>query len=235
MTKFKLIHLPIIIALIFALGILLLWIFSQHILEPLPNQEFYLLIMIVIVLYFVTSRVYFTNDLISIHKAIGFHRTKGKFILIAFLCAVCIWIFDYLFQLKILNIDVQTQALEWYKSQKNLTATLLSTVFFAPIVEEMLFRGIFQQTINQYLSQFWTALLLSALFSALHVSFVEAPSLLSTLLTFAWQTFIENASIFIAALIYSWLTFKSKSIIPAISAHILNNCLTFYYYVFLLN
>jgi membrane protease YdiL (CAAX protease family) len=225
----------VIIALILIFGLMLLWIFNRHILDPLPNQEFYLLVMIIIILYLVTAKVYSTNNMIAIHKALGFHKTNGKFILLAIALAMFIWFFDYFYQIKILNIDVNAQAIDWYKGQKNLTATLFSTVIFAPIVEEMLFRGIFQQTINKYLNQFWTAIILSALFSALHASFIESPSMLTTLLNYAWQIFIENASLFIAAIFYAWLTFKSKSIIPAILAHILNNCLTFYYYVFLLN
>ncbi|HHL30990.1 MAG TPA: CPBP family intramembrane metalloprotease, partial [Oceanospirillales bacterium] len=44
----------------------------------------------------------------------------------------------------------------------------------------------------------------------------------------------QAPSLFIASLAYIYLTYKAKSIVPAIIAHILNNSMTFFYYLALL-
>jgi membrane protease YdiL (CAAX protease family) len=217
MIKYKLHHVLLIIALILFAGITLLWIFNQHILNPLPNQEFYLLIMILIVIYLVTAKAYATNDMLIIHKAIGFHKVRYKMIFIALVITILIFLIDYLYQIKLLTIDMTAQATDWKQGQSNLSATFLTTVIFTPIIEEMLFRGVLLKTLNKYINKFLTALIVSILFVSVHASIIAAPTL------------------FIAALFYAWLTFKSQSIIPAIIAHIVNNGLTFYYYIFLLN
>ena len=217
MTKFRFIHAIVIIALILILGLILLWIFNRHILNPLPNQEFYLLILILIIVYMVTSKAYSTYDMLVIHKAIGFHKIRYKSILIALVITVLIWFFDYIYQIKLLTLDMNAQATDWIQSQSNLTATFMTTVIITPIVEEILFRGVLLKTVNKYINNFWTTIVVSSLFVLVHASIISAPTL------------------FIAALFYAWLTFKSKSIIPAIIAHIFNNGLTFYYYIYLLN
>lgn len=217
MTKFRPIHLFVIIALILILGLLLLWIFNRHILNPLPNQEFYLLTLILIIVYMVTSKAYSTYDMLVIHKAIGFHKIRYQSLLIALVITVLIWFIDYIYQVKLLTIDINAQATDWIQKQSNIKATFLTTVVFTPIVEEILFRGVLLKTVNKYINKFWTAIVVSALFVLVHASIIAAPTL------------------FIAALFYAWITFKSQSIIPAIIAHIFNNSLTFYYFMYLLN
>jgi membrane protease YdiL (CAAX protease family) len=216
MTKFRPVHLLAIIALILIFGLMLLWIFNRHILNPFPNQEFYILILILTVVYIVTAKAYATNDMLVIHKAIGFNKIRYKSLLIALVITVLIWFIDYIYQVNLLTMDMNAQATDWVQGQPNLTATFMTTVIITPIVEEMLFRGVLLKILNKYINNFWTALVVSTLFVLLHSSLIAAPTL------------------FIAALFYAWLTLKTRSIIPAIIAHIFNNGLTFYYYMFLL-
>ena len=206
----------VIISSILIIGIMLLWLFNQHFLNPYPNQEFYLLIMILTVVYLVTAKAYVTLDMLVIHKAIGFQKIHYKWLLIALVITLLIWFIDYIYLVKLLTIDMQAQATDWIQAQSNLTATFMTAVIITPIVEEILFRGVMLKTLNKYLNNYWTAFIVSALFVLVHSSLIAAPTL------------------FIAALFYAWLTFKTHSIIPAIIAHIINNGLTFSYYMFML-
>lgn len=211
MSKFNLKHLLLILSLIVVSGISLLWFFHEYIPKPYPNSETYLLLVIYVIMLSVTAFAYKSNNFTYLHKQIGFRQFKLKYSLIAIAIGLLIWVLDYLYQTHTMNVDITIAAQEWTKN-KNLTIAFATTVVFAPIIEEMLFRGIFLQTINKYLSRFWTALLVSSLFVLVHVSLIDSPPL------------------FLAAIIYAWLTFKTNSIIPAIIAHIINNCFTYFYF-----
>lgn len=216
MTQFKFIHLIFIIALILVAGVSLLWFFHVYVPYPFPNKESYLLLLIYFIVLSVTAFVYKNSHFVFLHKKIGFHRTSLKYILYSVIIAISTWTLDYLLQTALLNRNITHEAVTWGMKNKNLAIAFSSTVIFAPIIEEMLLRGIFLQTINQYLSKFWSALSISLLFTVVHMSWLDAPSL------------------FFAALLYAWLTFESKSIVPAIIAHVLNNCFTFVYYLLLI-
>jgi hypothetical protein len=126
---------------------------------------------------------------------------------------------DYFYQTMLLQIDIKQVALNWTLSKKGANGPLvfISMVIFAPLIEEMIFRWVFFQTARQYFNLFWSTLLISMLFAAIHFSWVLFPS------------------VFFASLLYVYLTVKANSIIPAILAHIINNFLTFVYYTGLLN
>ncbi len=216
MTQFKFIHLLLIIALIFILGISLLWFFHTYITEPFPSIESYSLLLIYLIMISITVLVFKNSSLMFIHQQIGFRSFKLKYIYIAVLTSVSIWAFDYFYQTQFILNDLSLDAFGWRDKNNNLTIAFISTVIFSPIIEEMLLRGIFLQTVNKYLSKFWSAFIISLLFSALHFSWIDAPIL------------------FVASMFYAWLTFKSNSIVPAIIAHVLNNCFTFIYYLLLI-
>jgi membrane protease YdiL (CAAX protease family) len=136
-------------------------------------------------------------------------------VVFSFLGAITIWALDYFLQVYIFHIDINEIADQWYtkNSRSKMIFTFASSVLFAPMIEEILFRGMFLQALNQYLNKFWSAIVLSGLFALIHFDLTQ------------------SASLFIAALMYTWLTYKSNSVIPAICAHIINNFLTFIYYL----
>ncbi len=216
MTQFKFIHLLLIIALIFTLGISLLWFFQTYVPEPFPSVESYSILLIYLIMVSITVAVFKNTNLMFIHQQIGFRSFKLKYIYIAVLASISIWAFDYFYQSQFLVNDLSIDAYGWRGKNNNLTIAFISTVVFAPIIEEMLLRGIFLQTANQYLSKFWSAFIISLIFAAVHLSWVDAVPL------------------FMASMFYAWLRFKSNSIVPAIIAHILNNCFTFIYYLLLI-
>ena len=220
MEKYKLHHLILIIASVIFTGIGLLWIFHYIIPNPYPNEEYYLLLMMYLVMLGSTAIIFKTKKLKPIHAIIGFKSIKFKPVSFAFMIAFVIWGIDYFYQTIFLDIDIKIEATNWYENQANLLVVFFSTVIFTPIIEEMLFRGIILQSLNQYLSKIWSAITLSVVFALIHIDFLQAPINLS-----------QVPTLIFASLIYVWLTYKYKSIIPAIIAHIINNCLTFFYYM----
>lgn len=217
MTEYKLTHLLLIITLILFSLIGLQWFFHVYVPNPFPNKESYSLLSIYIIILSVTAFVFQNKHSVFLHRQIGFRQTPAKYILLAVVIAFSIWGLDYFYQNHLLIRNITQEAMVWRVRNNNLTITFISTVIFAPIIEEMLLRGIFLQTVNQYLSKFWSAFIISLLFAALHLSWIDAFPL------------------FIASMFYAWLTFKSNSIVPAIIAHILNNCFTFIYYLLLID
>jgi membrane protease YdiL (CAAX protease family) len=215
MPKYKLIHLFFIAAFILFSGFIVLWLFHYTIPNPFPNTEFYLILVIYLTAISVTAYVFKENNLIQIHRHIGFRLISFRTILLTIALALVIWIADYFYQIHILNTNIAAEAQSWFQKnqQSNLLTIYLSTGLFAPIVEEILFRGIFLKTLNNYLNKHWSALILASVFTAIHFSIPQAPTL------------------FLASLIYIYLTYKSNSIVPAIIAHMINNSITFIYYV----
>lgn len=203
----------VIALFIFISGVSLLWFFNEYVPKPYPNKEIYLLLLIYISMIAMTAYIHSNRSLNDIHRFIGFRKTRFIYILMAIIVAVVIWFFDFYYQTKILNKDILIDATKWTSKNKSLPIAFISTVIFAPIIEEMLLRGIFLQAINRYLSGFWTAIIISFIFAVIHFSPLDIPSL------------------FMASLFYVAITLYSKSIIPAIFAHILNNCMTFFYYI----
>lgn len=191
----------------------LLWLFHFYIKQPWPNEAFYILTTMYIIMIGSTCLIFKTTELQTIHSHIGFHKFKLTGVLLAIILAIIIWICDYFFQSNWLMIDLKQEARDWYLKQNNLQLTFLTSVILTPIIEEMLFRGILLKSFNLYLSKFWTTIIISFLFAIIHFEVLQIPIL------------------FFASALYVWLTFKYKSIIPAIIAHVMNNCFTFFYYI----
>ena len=215
MSKFRLIHLIIIPTLILLCGYAMLWAFHHVLPQPPQHTEIFILLLIYLILIITTAITYSTVNLLSLHKYIGLSSVQIKYILISFLIAIIIWAIDYFLQVYVFQIDIATLAAQWYakNNHSKLIFIFVSSVLFAPLIEEMLFRGVFLQAFNRYLNTFWSAVVLSGLFALIHFDLTQ------------------SVSLFIAALMYTWLTYQSKSIIPAICAHIINNLLTFVYYL----
>ncbi len=159
-----------------------------------------------------TAMIFNTKNVFMIHKYIGFQSTTMKSMFISILIAFLIWGSDNLYQTLILETDLKVKALTWHERNPYLMLVFFNTVIIVPIIEEMLFRGIILQTFNQYMNKYMSAILLSVAFALVHYDINQIPILI------------------LASLIYVWLTYKYNSIVPAIIAHIVNNCITFIYY-----
>ena len=220
MTKYKFTHLLLIIASVIFSVIGILWIFHHFVPEPYPNAEFYIILMMYISMLATTAIIFKPKNIQKTHGLIGFRPTKFIPVLLAVVIACIIWGCDYFYQTKGLEINLNSVATSWYVRQPSLIIVFFSTVIFAPIIEEMLFRGIMLQTLNTYLSKFWSAIILSVAFALVHINIFEIPIDVSQIPTLMF-----------ASLIYVGLTYKFNSIIPAIIAHIFNNALTFLYYL----
>jgi membrane protease YdiL (CAAX protease family) len=152
------------------------------------------------------------TNLKAIHSAMGFSRINSKVIVIPLLIGSLLWISDYLYQIYFLQNDLSQEARQWITSNNDKIITFVSMVVFAPIIEEIVLRGILLQSLNRYMNKLLAIMVVSIIFTLLHDSYEQWPTL------------------FIASTLYCWLTLHFKSIIPAIVAHILNNALTFILY-----
>ncbi len=94
---------------------------------------------------------------------------------------------------------------------------LLSTIV-SPVVEEVLFRGLFLKELTELVPR-WTAnLLTSLLFAAIHLPFWLSHGGLSAAVA------ARAAGVLIFSLLAGWLYVRSSSIWPSSVAHIANNC-----------
>lgn len=82
-------------------------------------------------------------------------------------------------------------------------------ILLAPLIEEILFRGFLLRTLVNKIGVMWGSIVSALIFAILHVP---------------WQSIIP---IFILGLILNSLVIRSKSLIPAIGFHVLNNAITF--------
>jgi membrane protease YdiL (CAAX protease family) len=213
--KYRIQHLLFILFSITGLIVGLLKLQSLGYLDSFPINGFYKILIIYLVMITTTAYVYKTRLLFAIHYQIGFRKTKIKYLIIAIVTTLFIWSLDYLFQKHFFPGLANQEALDWYNNNKDVSLFLsfLSVAVIVPIVEEMLFRGVLLKTVNHYMSKVMSVLMVSLLFVVVHYSFTQSITLL------------------FAAILYGVLAIQSKSIYPSICAHILNNSLTFIYYL----
>jgi membrane protease YdiL (CAAX protease family) len=88
----------------------------------------------------------------------------------------------------------------------NVIVACLVLVIFAPIAEELVFRGIVQQTLTKYgLSAKAVIIIQALLFAAYHLNLMQAIYVLPL------------------ALLLGYVSYKCKSVVPCIFVHMLNN------------
>lgn len=104
---------------------------------------------------------------------------------------------------------------EWLSAYNEASAALndtsiwalLATVIAAPIVEEVIFRGLIQSRLNRVMSG-WLAVVISALlFGLCHGQAV-------------WMAYA-----FLLGLFFGWIALRSKSILPTVTAHMVFNAI----------
>jgi membrane protease YdiL (CAAX protease family) len=229
--KFRIQHLLFILTSIIGLIIGPLIIQNLGYLDSFPVNGFYKILIIYLVMIATTAYVYRTKYLLLIHYCIGFRKSEIKYVLIAIIASFVIWVIDFLFQNYFDPNQIQADAVSWYNNNKGISLLLsfLSVAVLVPIVEEMLVRGIMLKTVNHYMSNFWSAITVSFIFSALHNLEFDTTHILATSIAFIWNTIFST--LFWASLVYIWLVYKTNSLYPSIAAHIFNNSLTFFYYI----
>lgn len=199
------------------LGWLIFWYLYNFTPELLSYGSYFILFMMYVTMLICGSIVSKSTQLGTIHQTLGFHKIAFKFVLLAVAYAAFIWVGDYYFQTMVMHIDMLQTAETWYSKQSNMLLVFISTAVLTPVIEEILFRGILFDGIKAHLPPMWSALILSILFTFIHFNHAQILSL------------------FVASMIYYHITQKSKSIVPAIIAHIINNTMTFLHYTHLIN
>jgi membrane protease YdiL (CAAX protease family) len=97
---------------------------------------------------------------------------------------------------------------------------ILAGVFFSPIWEEILFRGLFLNRLNENMG-FWKSNVVSAvLFMLAHWPYWVSKS------GFSPRVMRDSANVFLLGCLFGWLMKKTNSLWPAIGAHIANNFLS---------
>lgn len=140
---------------------------------------------------------------------------SGRFIAIALLTALSLWLLDTVNSIWVLQEDIGKQARQLLLRANSVgfVSTSLAVCILAPLMEEMLFRGVFLPAFcyknNQYIGIFSSAVL----FSLIHFSLDQAVVLL------------------MAGLCFGVLRVKSGSIWPSFLAHSANNTLTWIVYI----
>jgi CAAX protease family protein len=101
---------------------------------------------------------------------------------------------------------------EWFDadlawgSSAAVTATLVGSILFAPVFEELIFRGLLYGTLRTRLT--WP---LAALGSALVFAFLHGYGAAGFL------------SVFLSGLLWAWVYERSRSLLPSMAAHVVNN------------
>ncbi|WP_162846890.1 CPBP family intramembrane glutamic endopeptidase [Marinicella litoralis] len=134
--------------------------------------------------------------------------------LIALLFGLSYWQIDQWLMSYLLQTDRQADITAWQQNTANYhpISLFISSVLFAPVFEELVFRGLMLRALLQKANGFISVTMTALLFAAIHLSWPEA------------------ISVFAVGLIYGWMTVKSKSLIPALLAHITHNALTYWQY-----
>lgn len=201
----------LILSILF-LNYCMLWGFHYFDLTSYPDNEIYILGLTYLIIIIVSAFIAKATNLTIIHSVMGLCRTSSKAIIISLIAGILLWISDYLYQIYFLQNDLSYEAKQWLTSHSEQIITFISMVIIAPIIEEILLRGILFQSLLQYMNKILAIIIVSLVFTMLHDSYAQWPAL------------------FIASILYCWLTFHYKSILPSIVAHIINNALTFVLY-----
>jgi len=91
----------------------------------------------------------------------------------------------------------------------DMTLATIALVFIAPVIEELLFRGFLLQTFLARFKPWVASALVAAFFAVIHFEFGSL------------------AIILFLALLLNWIFMRTKSIIPCIAFHMLNNAIAF--------
>jgi membrane protease YdiL (CAAX protease family) len=99
-----------------------------------------------------------------------------------------------------------------------ITIPGLLLTFVSPLLEEILFRGLFLKELANLLPQWGANLLTSLLFAGIHLPFwLSHEGLTGAVLA-------NTAGVLLFSLVAGWLYLRSSSVWPSYLAHVANNC-----------
>lgn len=168
--------------------------------------------IIVLVLCFIFGR-----------KILSFSQINKKKVAISFLIGICFFIVNesigFLINLipGITNSSNQEMIIKII--EENPFSAFISVVIFAPIVEELVFRGGIYNLLKNKLSENLSLILSSLIFGLLHVIF--------GLLAFEISEFIFLIAYFILGLGFGFIYKKTNNIYICIIVHFINNLISF--------
>ena len=144
------------------------------------------------------DKAYFKKEMISVKNFIGIS-----------LATICV----YFLALLIANLvaTVSPAAYEGYSNMMSLAlggntiVVMLTTVLLAPFGEECLFRGLIQKRLGKYYSVTAVIVIQAVLFGVFHFNF------------------IQGLYVIPIGILYGYVAYKSKSVLPCIYMHMLNN------------
>ncbi len=150
----------------------------------------------------------------NINGTLAIKSTELKWLLIAMIIGVSYWWIDHWLSAEVFAIDTKQSIAHWRQANQNFLAVtvLFSSVLLAPMLEELVFRGLLFRSLLRHMNGWLAASISALLFAAIHWS---------------WPAFIN---LFIVGLLYAWLTIKSNSLWPAFIAHVIHNGLTYWVY-----
>lgn len=138
-------------------------------------------------------------------REVGFHFTKGRFVF----TAIAVTPLLYAAVSFVLSLLPEAWMEEYAEASAALNQTgilmVVSTAVIAPIVEEIIFRGLILTRLNRVFPGWLSVLLSALLFGVCHGQIV-------------WMTYA-----FVLGVIFGFLALQAKSIWPSLCAHILFN------------
>lgn len=112
----------------------------------------------------------------------------------------------YLFNVLLEWIALPDLMEQTFMDMSDNTMGMLSMALLAPVVEELMFRGAIQGYLMRRCSSPWTGIVVSALvFGAIHMNPQQV----------AYATAL--------GLVFGWIYYRTRSLLPVIAGHILNN------------
>jgi membrane protease YdiL (CAAX protease family) len=141
------------------------------------------------------------------HRVLGVRLPRARFVLAAILIGLTAWYLNMRLVMLLQPPLEEMQRLEQYVDTAPLLEGLIMLAVLPPLCEELLFRGVLARSLATRLP-IWAAVGLSALlFSAYHLSLVQAPAT------------------FTLGLVFAMLAIRADSIVPSVIAHALNNAI----------
>lgn len=128
-------------------------------------------------------------------------------------CSAVVWISDLSTVLISLKPLSERQMLIFHRTFTSGLASVLLICFIAPVLEEMLFRGIILRGLLHHYTGVYAIALNALIFSMYHMNFYQIP----VTLTLGCFT--------------GWLYYKTRSLWPTIMAHVIYNSSVYLYFI----
>ncbi len=203
--------------LYFLLFFILFFILDSLFHFPKMTFDIFFYVCSLYILYLVFKRVYGLG--FNVERTFGLFGISKRVAIPILFIAINLSLFastaggliEYIFEKIGINSSLPDLALphEWW----NLIIRIISIIVLAPIIEELVFRGILLNSISKSLNTKWAIMISSLLFGIIHIHPVPIIIIgLTTILT-------------------AWIVIKSNSILSGFIIHFINNFIAVSYYM----